>query len=371
MGFGMTPGIITDGPGADGWRQVIPLRFVLPTGQQIFKGAVLRRNLASVVGRNDTYAQFSQADLGVLSTNAAAGFVAGVAIANPATNTSGVSTPQSVGVVRQGVVPVRAAAIAGGTAVTIGSLLGFSAATGASTYDLPTVQGSYVIGAALGYVTGFQISTVLSGAVNSIGAQTVAVQNTDGVTTGTTLTLDFSTPYQEAVTPSAVTAQVKANANITVGGTFSAGTVLTATVNGVAVSYTVVAGDTNLAGAAASFAKAINASAIVNGTSAVVGPVTSAAGVVYFTALNGGTPANSVTFTTSAAGGTTTATASSATLVNGTYGTITATFLYTHAANTVVIGQNVTIGATIIPVPSATGGINVDTVLCDVAIVGA
>jgi hypothetical protein len=54
---------------------------------------------------------------------------------------------------------------------------------------------------------------------------------------------------------------------ITLGGTFHAGDQLTATINGTAVEYTVVSGDTNLAGAATSFAAAI-AAASISGISA-------------------------------------------------------------------------------------------------------
>lgn len=371
MAFGLGPGTITDGPGADSYRNVIPIRFPLGGGNAIARGQAFKRNINTVVGRNDLYPQFSQGDQAVLATNAAAGFVAGVFPGPITANTNNVAAGTSIALVRQGVTPVRTAVLNGGTAVTIGSVLGFSAAVGASTYDTPTVQGSYVLGATLGYVIGYQINTALAGALTGTGSQTVNVANTNGITTATALTVDYGQAVQESITPTAVTNQAKANGNITVGGTFSAGSVLTATINGVAVSYTVVAGDTTLAGVATSLAKAINAAAAVLGINAVIGQAVASAAVVYLTALANGTAANATTLTVGAVGGTTTLTASGATFTGGTFGTITAPFLQPHASGATIIGQNTTGGATIIPIPAATGGINIDLVLCDIAIVGA
>lgn len=371
MSFGLTPGIITDGPGADSYRTAIPVRVSVNAGSQIFNGQAFKRNINAVVGRNDLYPQYSQGDQGALPTSAAAGFVAGVYNGAIVSNSNNVPTNVGIAIVRLGVVRVRCAALNGGTAVTVGSILGFSAALGASTFDVPTVQGSYVIGAALGCVIGYQIQTALAATLSGTGLQTVNVANTDGITTSTALTIDYGQSVLETVTPTAVTPQVKSNGTITVGGTFSAGTILNATVNGIPVSYTVVSGDTTVAGAAASFARAINASSIVQGTNAVVGPAVAPAAIIYLTAINGGTQQNGATLTASAVGGTTTAVVSGSTLTGGVFGTITAPFLNVHALGATILGQNTLNGATIIPVPAATGGINIDTVLCDLAIVGA
>jgi hypothetical protein len=374
MAFGAGPGLITDGIGADSYKAGIPAIFQTPAGQQVQAGATLKRGILSVVGRNDAYTQYSQGDQVVTATNPGSGFVAGVVLNNTRQNLQNSNaTPLGVKLflARQGVAPVRVAAVNGGTAVTIGSMVGFSAAIGASTQDIPTVQGSYVVGAMVGIVTAYQITTATVGSVTAAGSQTVTVLNTDGITTVTAITVDPAQPNQETVTPTAVTAQVRASGSITLGGTISAGTVLLATINGVPVSYTVQASDTTLTIAAASFAKAINASLAVAGINPSVLPAQSAGAVVYLTALPAGTGGNAYTLAVTATGGTTTAAASGSTLAGGSYGTVTANFSYTHGGGAVILGQNIVSGATLVPVPAATGGINVDTVLVDVALVGA
>ncbi len=374
MAFGAGPGLISDGIGADSYKAGVPGIWQAPAGQQMFAGATMRRNILAVVGRNDLYPNLSQGDQVVTGTNASAGFVAGVVAASTKQNLQNTNaTPAALKLflVRQGVVPVRAAVLAGGTAVTVGSMLGFSAALGAATTDVPIVQASYTVGAMVGTVTAYQIATATVGTVPVAGSQTVTVLNTDGMSTTVPLTIDVGNAVQETVTPTAVTAQVRANATITLGGTISTGTVITVVINGITVVYTVLATDTTLTIAAASLAKAINATLAVYGIPPYINPAQSAAAVVYLTAASPGTGPNAYTLTAAGVGGTTTATASGSTFSGGTYGSFTAPFNFTHGAGAVVLGQNLVSGASIIPVPAATGGIAVDTVLVDVAIVGA
>lgn len=372
MSFGASPGIITNGPGADSWRTNVPAAVSVPAGFQVFKGAIFRRNINVVAGSNYNYPQYSAADQGVLPTNASAGFVAGAYAGNGISNTNSVAQTSVINLRSQGLAPVRCGALNGGTAITVGSLIGFSAAAGASTYDVPTIQ-TYTVGSAVGYVVGYQILTSLLNAQTSTGSQAVSVLSTNGITTSTALTIDPGTNVQETVTPTAVTASVRANATFTpTVVSAAAGTVITVTVNGVSATYTTVSGDTTATLTAAHVATAINASAIVNGTGAVIAPAVAISGVVYFTSLLPGTGPNSYTLTaTSSSTGNYTVAVSGATFANGTYGTFTAPFAFNHAAGAVVIGQNTTSGGSIIPVPAATGGFNVDLVLCDIAIVGA
>lgn len=99
---------------------------------------------------------------------------------------------------------------------------------------------------------------------------------------------------------------------VTLGGTFSAATVLTVTVAGNAVTYTTVSGDTNLAGVAASLALALNSNAVfkLNYEAVVL-----SGSVVTIVAYKND---NTATFTCGAVGGTVTATASgSGTLAGG------------------------------------------------------
>lgn len=108
-------------------------------------------------------------------------------------------------------------------------------------------------------------------------------------------------------------------ATVTIGGTFKAGDVVTVTVGGVATAYTVKAADTDLAGAAAAIAVALNSNL------AFTALATAAAdgAVVKLVAKNA---SNAITLTAAVTGTlpTTTATASGATFANG--GTDVGTF---------------------------------------------
>ena len=109
-----------------------------------------------------------------------------------------------------------------------------------------------------------------------------------------------------SVTNSIVTFSGATNATgtLTVGGTFAAGVVLTATIGGVLVSYTTQAGDTNLNGIAASLAAAINTANV--GVKAVA-----ASAVITLTSTGG------FNLTLTATGTGVTVTASGGTLTGG------------------------------------------------------
>lgn len=114
--------------------------------------------------------------------------------------------------------------------------------------------------------------------------------------------------------------QVAAAQTVTIGGTFAAGGVITLKAdpgdgNLLPVSYTVVAGDTTLNGAAASLAAALNA----NAAFAAAFTAAAAAAVVTVTAKRKGPGMNGKAFTlTTATMGTLTATAGAATFAGGT-----------------------------------------------------
>jgi hypothetical protein len=370
MAFGLGPGVITDGIGADGFKTGVPFSVPVGANSQVLPGTALKRNILTVVGRNDSYPNLSAPDQACYATSANSGYAAGVVYGTQKqalSNTNSIAGNVRLSLCRSGVVPTRVAALAGGAAITIGALVGFSAAVGASTSDIPTVQGSNVPGAALGIVTAYQIVTATTAPAVNPGAQTITVTSTDGITTATALAVDPNLPTAETVTPTAVTAGVRATDSLTVAGTFAAGSVLTAIINGTTVTYTVLASDTNNAGAAASFAKAINASAVVAGLAPILLPAQVAANVIYLTASNQGTAANAYTLTASATG-TNTVTAATATFTGGVAGSITAPFANAHASGAIVLGQNTTFGATLIPVPAATGSLNVGLVSVDLAL---
>lgn len=133
-----------------------------------------------------------------------------------------------------------------------------------------------------------------------------------------------------------------ATGSVALGGTFKAGDIVTVTVAGNAVPYTLVAGDTNLAGAAASIAAALNANAtfkagyeafVASGSTVTIESKTTTAATLT-AAVTGTTP-------------TTTATASGATLTAGgaSMGTWNARFDGTEGNNIsrqVVVGSNST-----------------------------
>ncbi len=108
---------------------------------------------------------------------------------------------------------------------------------------------------------------------------------------------------------------VAASQTVVIGGTFHAGDIVNITVGGHEVSYTSVAGDTNLAGVASSTEAALNADATFSAS--YVASVNS--GTITITAKVAGTAANAVTLTASVSGSgaTTTATAGGAYLAGG------------------------------------------------------
>lgn len=101
---------------------------------------------------------------------------------------------------------------------------------------------------------------------------------------------------------------VAASATVTLGGVVHTGDVVTTTVAGTAIPYTLLAGDSTLTIAGASVSAALNA----NATFALSYLATNAAGVVTVTRRRKGTNGNGTTLTAAVtgAGATTTATAS-------------------------------------------------------------
>jgi len=124
---------------------------------------------------------------------------------------------------------------------------------------------------------------------------TRAQQLADGVGLGTALRIDVtqvSAVVGEGYIGSTSAAAGAASSipqvyQITLGGTFAAGVLLRAVLGSLTIDYTTVSGDTNLAGAAASFAAAIDATAAYAATSSgALITVTGAAGVAYSAAVS-------------------------------------------------------------------------------------
>lgn len=152
-----------------------------------------------------------------------------------------------------------------------------------------------------------------------------------------------------------ITNPVKASGTVTIGGTPANLQVYTATIGGVAITYTATGVDTNIT-IAAGLAAAINASTTASILAPFTGVIaTSAAAVVTITARYAGVDGNAITLT-SAATGTGTATASAGTLTAGTGNTLatllsqdsglyTNQIFFTIAAGSVT-GNKINIGLT-------------------------
>jgi hypothetical protein len=288
--------------------------------------------------------------------------VLGVYVGQDYLNTTPVAQTIGLKLRREGICKTLVGA--NGNRIQIGFGVGYTGLIGASTSDIPMPMG-YAYGLFVGWATAQNINTRLTAPVAS-GAQTVTVANTHSLTTTSALVIDYGTPFEETVVPSVVTNQVKASGNVVLGGTFVAGATLTLSINGVTASYTTVAGDTNLAGAAASFSTAINASLLVHGAGSVIAPTQTSGSTIYLFALTTD-PVNNSNTIIATGGGTITATASGLYFTGGTYGSITAMFQYAHAANSVVIGQQTTMNAILMP-PVPNSGIDVDSLLLDLQI---
>lgn len=133
-----------------------------------------------------------------------------------------------------------------------------------------------------------------------------------------------ATSVAAAINANASAAAMVAAANftgtVTIGGTFHAGDVVTVIINGTSVTHTVVAGDTNLAGVATGVAAAINA----NATLQALVLASASTDTVTITAITGNDTNISLSSSVSGVGATVTATASGATLAASAVVTLTA-----------------------------------------------
>lgn len=152
------------------------------------------------------------------------------------------------------------------------------------------------------------------------------------------------------------TSPLRASGTVTIAGTPASGNVVTATIHGVAISYTCIGGDTT-ATTAGGLANAINASINAIILDALVGVTAFVTGsVVTILCRYFGVDGNAVTLTASATGGGATATASAANLTGGVgntlatltsddYGLYTNQFYFSVAAGSVQ-GNKFTVGLT-------------------------
>lgn len=225
---------------------------------------------------------------------------------------------------------------------------------GSNLVSTLTQYGAKVATAALnsqiGQAIGYQVNGTIPLAI-AAGAGQVVVVNTPqgivGITTAVPLVIDtVASGVQETVTPSAVVSGVNANQAFTVAGSTSAGATLTTTINGLALVYTQLAGDT-VTTAAAGIVQLINASTLVSGATPILLPATNAAGVVTVRANATGTGPNAIT-TVGASSAGFTYSAGAATLASGTNTSFTATFVNPHGTNTPYAGAMKTNAGTLI-----------------------
>lgn len=137
-------------------------------------------------------------DRGVLATSANAGDLIGVYQGATYTNTTGSSQIYVASCRFQGLGRVLAAAIAAGTAVTVGANLIISSA------NIFATVGSRAIGTAVGKVVAFPVNTTVAASIAS-GSQTVTPASMVGIIAAQQLVID-SGSLQEVVTVASITA---------------------------------------------------------------------------------------------------------------------------------------------------------------------
>jgi hypothetical protein len=339
---------------------------------------------------------------------------------NPAAqtlNTSPLLSPATLA--RTGLRPVLCGLTNGGTTVKVGDFVRSTATVGTtSLYPFLLSQGgtSIAAGVTVGQVAATPIWTSVTANVGPGAAQVATVLNTNGITTTTPLTINVGQSNQETVTPTAVTATAPGLSTLTIVGTAGSASTVQITFNlagyqgstGVAptgtatttftVSITIPNGSTLaqttniIVGALLATGFCFGAPQNINGigsgsctqTSAAgtagnpaSGPLvyvwSSAAGTIYFSAVNPGAWANSLlTYTVTVLNGTTQtyngAVAGSATPVaftGGVNGTFTATFQNAHVAGEPVYGIQNTSQGVIIPAPGTAGMLNCGLVYVD------
>ena len=319
---------------------------------------------------------------------------------------------------RSGVRPMLAGMIHSGTTVKVGDFLTKGPTIGTTSlypYLISVGGATYTAGQTIGQVIATPIWTqiVTPGAAGISAATTV--NNTNGITTSTPLTINPGGANQETQTPTAVTAAIPAYAALTIVGVagaastvqitfniagYQGSTGLTGPTGTLTTQFTIsvpIANGTTLQNTTNAILAALQASGFcygapqnilgigagpftqngANAGSPIGGPLiyayASAAGVIQFSAANPGAWANTLlTYTVTVPGGVTqtfnTSATGSATAVafsGGVNGTATMTLANAHSAGEPIIGLANTSQAVLIPDPGTAGMVSVGLVYVD------
>lgn len=398
------PVTIQTGPNADSYRTGTPALINVASGTTLAQGTPLRRSVTAIQGQNPQVIPYiginpslglNGGDQFVLPNATGGAFVAGVYDSPGVNNIAGTSTIQAAisGLSRQGVTPVLCGAVSGGTAITVGCLVGLSTAAvnTAATTNFATVQAA-TNGLFLGVVCATAVATTLGpNAVTGVGAATINPPKINGFATSQAIVVNPGGSNQETVTPTTVTAGTLASNAVSITGT-SATAAVTYTISLASIPYgigaasvaiAVASGQTN-AQIATSFGAALNtlfasygaAPANIPGVTGtqpfgLVQVVSSS--VVTISAAIPGTYLNSVTLTGFAATSGITATVTNASFGGATAGTanvVVATFASSHAANEPITCAVTVNGNSLCAIPAA-GGATVDLVMVDLTPLGA
>jgi len=419
-------GTITSGPDADSYRYLWPANITVPSGAtstsasssattisgsvtgQLVPGTPLRRLYTSIQGRSPQTAPYSGVQgvgaslVGgdaaafptsntVATTGAGTGYIYGIyappgGVVNNATTAA--FTQGTPYVARTGIVPVVCAAVNGGTAITVGSLVGLSTVTigTSSLQNQLTYNSSFTFGQTAGIVTGYALGTTLGPNAVAAGSATFNPPNAAGFSTSQAITINPGAANQETVVPSAFTAGTAASNTITFTTTATGAGVCTVTIGGIPTIGTVVLavtiGATNTVNqSAVAVANAINqflASFVAPANIIGVGGVlplayvaAPGAGAVTLAASYPGTWGNSLTLSATTTATTQTVAVGGASFSGGVNNSATATFTYAHVANEPIVGTISTSGTSILAVPSGTSAANYGLVMVDLIGCGA
>jgi hypothetical protein len=195
------------------------------------------------------------------------------------------SLPASLGAVQE------SPSIYAGSAVLNATIAGTTGVGPVITFNVGGNVSAYT------YVAGDTTATIAAGHIvtqlNGVGAiaALVTVSNTGAVLTFTATAAGQSGMVSVLIgaTGGATVQATSSNASVTVAGTVGAGPTATITINGTAVLYTYVGGDTTATIAAGHIAAAINANGTVNLLVSATNVVNGVAGPVVYIASKGGT----------------------------------------------------------------------------------
>ena len=405
-------GTIQSGPNADSYREGAPgIIATVPASGIVNTGTPVRRNYLAVQGQSPEAYPFANTVPGVTGgdqvvtcTSTAGGWLYGVFNGTTFSNAGGTVATSLVTpyISRQGVTPVLVGTASGGTAVTIGSIVGINVlqaasggvgtgvAAGAGFATVLTAMAT-TYGSILGVVCGSPIVTANVSAITA-GAATVPVYSTLGMNvgagTGPALVFNPGLANVETVTPTSMSAGVNTQLNVgwanasaglanmtLVLGNASTGAIpgIPGGIIGVTIACTTATTGSNFA---ASVATALNNAFAVYGEAPSnipgvggirpFGLVTAATSVMSITAAIPSPLFNAVAVSVGAGTSTMTYPTSLAATSSGSYPVIVGTWANNHLPNEPVVGSVNTSGATLCPIPQP-GGVNVALAMVDLS----